>query len=188
MSDLVFFLEESSAKAMLEGLLPRLLPHNVICRYIVFEGKQDLEARLVQKMRGYLVPNAHFIVVRDQDSQDCHEAKKGLVDLCHQAGKEKALVRIACRELESWYLADLQAVQTGLRVPGLIRLQDKRTYRNPDVLQAPAHLLRKIAPQYQKISGSRAIGPHLDPNNKRSNSFAVFVSGIREIVNQLKGS
>lgn len=173
---------------MLEGFLPQILPPEIICRYIVFEGKQDLEARLVQRMRGYLVPNAYFIVMRDQDSQDCHEAKQGLVDLCQQAGKKNSLVRIACRELESWYLADLQAVQTGLRVQGLIQRQEKRTYRNPDFLQAPSKELQKIAPIYQKISGSRAIGPHLDPDNKRSNSFAVFVSGIREIVNQLKRS
>lgn len=46
-----------------------------------------------------------------------------------------------------------------------------------------AHLvsyeLERIVPFYQKIGGSRAIGPYLDPDNTRSDSFRVFVSGIR---------
>ncbi len=46
MKSLVFFLEEPSARAMLEGLLPRLLPDGWLVRYIVFEGKQDLEKQL----------------------------------------------------------------------------------------------------------------------------------------------
>jgi len=48
MTQLVFFLEEPSAKAMLEGLLPRLLPESVYCRYVVFEVKQDLEKQMVE--------------------------------------------------------------------------------------------------------------------------------------------
>ena len=47
MSELVFMLEEQSARAMLEGLLPKLLPAEVTPRYVVFEGKQDLEKQLV---------------------------------------------------------------------------------------------------------------------------------------------
>ena len=42
MRELVFLLEEASAAAMLEGLLPRLIPSDVVHRYITFEGKQDL--------------------------------------------------------------------------------------------------------------------------------------------------
>jgi hypothetical protein len=39
MSELVFMLEEPSARVMLEGLLPKMLPTEVIPRYVVFEGK-----------------------------------------------------------------------------------------------------------------------------------------------------
>jgi hypothetical protein len=180
MNELVFFLEEPSAEAMLEGLLPRILP-GVRYRCIVFEGKQDLEKQLVRRMRGYCVPNARFVVLRDQDSADCHTVKKGLTELCRQAQRPDSLVRIACRELESWYLADLEAVQTGLGMHNLAKLQNKQVYRAPDALPSPACELKKIAPSYQKIGGSRAIGRHLDPNNARSKSFAVFVAGIQRI-------
>ena len=46
MRELVFLLEEASAKAMLEGLLPRLIDHRIHVRLIAFEGKQDLEKKL----------------------------------------------------------------------------------------------------------------------------------------------
>ena len=69
MNELVFCLEEESAKAMLEGLLPRLLPNSkFIFRYIPFEGKQDLEKNLERKLRSYQNQAAQFVVIRDQDS------------------------------------------------------------------------------------------------------------------------
>ncbi|MCY3537811.1 MAG: hypothetical protein OXH24_09125 [Cyanobacteria bacterium MAG IRC3_bin_20] len=40
---LAFLLKERSAKEMLKGLLPRLLPAGMEVRYMVFEGKQDLK-------------------------------------------------------------------------------------------------------------------------------------------------
>ena len=42
MKELVFLLEEASAKAMLESLLPRILHPDIHTRLIPFEGKQDL--------------------------------------------------------------------------------------------------------------------------------------------------
>jgi hypothetical protein len=68
MSEIVFFLEEESAKALLERLFPLLIPKGsqVSPRFIVFEGKQDLEKQLPKKLRGYLNPRARFIVMRDQ--------------------------------------------------------------------------------------------------------------------------
>lgn len=181
MKELVFFLEEQSAEAMLNGLLPRILPGGVGYRCIVFEGKQDLEKQLVRRMRGYRTPHARFVILRDQDAEDCEDVKKRLVRLCRQSARPDSLVRIACRELESWYLADLQAVQRGLRMDGLAKLQDKSKYRDPDSIQSPSRQLARIAPIYQKVGGSRAIGPYLNPENTRSSSFAVFIAGIRKV-------
>ncbi|MDI6451446.1 DUF4276 family protein [Anaerobaca lacustris] len=183
MSELVFLLEEPSAQAMLEGLLPRLLPQGLPVRYIVFEGKSDLEAQLVRRLRYYRVPNARFVILRDKDVADCRQIKGGLVEKCQQARRHNALVRIACHELESWYLADLAAVERALEINGLAGKQDKSKYRTPDALVNPAQELSKLTGQrYQKVGGSRAIGPHLDLGNTRSRSFSVFVAGIRRLV------
>jgi hypothetical protein len=180
MSEIVFFLEEPSAEALLQGLLPRILPQQWHFRCIVFEGKQDLEKQLIKKMNGYRVPDAHFIVLRDKDSGDCRKIKEGLLKKCHEAGKTNIIIRIVCHELESWYLGDLAAVEIGFGITGLTRHQAKNFYSNPDAFPSPSKTLRKLVPQYQKIGGSRAIGPHLDLNNFRSNSFKVFIEGIRK--------
>ncbi len=183
MSELVFLLEELSAREMLRGLLPRLLPDGITIRYIVFEGKSDLEAQLVHRIRHYRVPGARFIVLRDKDAADCHRIKEELVDKCHQANQPNALVRIACHELESWYLADLAAVERALGMHGMAGKQNKSKYRIPDALANPAQELAKLTGlRYQKVGGSRAIGPHLDPDNTRSRSFTVFIAGLRRIV------
>ncbi|MSU48917.1 MAG: DUF4276 family protein [Opitutus sp.] len=182
MSEVVFFLEELSARAMLEGFLPKLIPNTIRCRYIVFEGKQDLEKQMVKRMRGYRVPHARFVVLRDKDSEDCRQVKKRLVGKCTEAHHPASLVRVACHELESWYLGDLSAVEVGLGVSGLVRHQHKAPYDKPDDLAAAARKLRFIAPTYQKVSGSRAIGPHLNPAKNRSHSFGVFVAGIQKLV------
>jgi len=121
MRELVFFLEEESAKALLTGLLPRLLPTDrpIETRFIVFEGKQDLDRQIERKLRGYLNRRASFIVLRDQDRADCRKVKRALVARCIEAGRPDTVVRIACRELEAFYLGDLRAVELGLRVGGL---------------------------------------------------------------------
>ena len=111
MNQIVFFLEEPSAVAMLEGFLPKILPSGLSFRCIPFEGKQDLEKQLVKRIRGYRVPGARFVVLRDQDSGDCKNIKSILFQKCKEAMRSDILIRIACYELESWYLADLSAVE-----------------------------------------------------------------------------
>jgi hypothetical protein len=119
MKHLVLFLEEASAKAAFEGLLPRFLPEDVVVQYVVFEGKSDMEKRLERKLRGWIQPNTGFLVLRDQDAADCHDVKKKLLQICQRAGKPCAVVRVACRELESWYFGDLAAVELALGIPNL---------------------------------------------------------------------
>lgn len=183
MSEVVFLLEEASAREMLQGLLPRILPEDTPVRYIVFEGKRDLEAQLVRRLKGYRAPHARFVILRDKDPSDCHDVKAVLVSKCREAGHPNALVRIACHEVESWYLADLEAVERALDIRNLSSKQKKAKYRAPDALANAAEELEKITGYcYQKTAGSRAIGPHLDPNNTRSHSFGVFVSGLKRLL------
>ncbi|MBN1653743.1 MAG: DUF4276 family protein [Deltaproteobacteria bacterium] len=184
MIQLVFFLEERSVEALLKILLPRIIGSSVDSRYIVFEGKQDLEKQLIRRMQGYRTPGARFVVLRDQDAGKCKEIKASLKRKCEQAGRSDAVVRIACHELESWYLGDLAAVERGLSLSGLRRLQNSSPYRTPDKIVNPSAKLARIAKAYQKIGGSRAIGPYLDVDNVRSCSFGHFVKSIRNLAAQ----
>jgi hypothetical protein len=182
MKQIVFFLEEQSAKVMLEGFLPKISNGFVNYKFIVFEGKQDLDSQLERRVRGYRVPNANFVILRDQDSANCYDLKQNLGKKCIKAGRPNTLIRIACHELESWYLADLTAVEAGLQISGIVKYQNKRYCQNPDLYPSPFRALIKIAPSYQKVSGSRAIGPCLDPDNTRSKSYSNFVSGLRRLI------
>lgn len=186
--ELVFFLEEPSAKALLERLLPRFLDASITARYISFEGKQDLERQLERRLRGYINPDARFLIMRDQDSHsDCKRLKSGLVEKCERAGKVGTfLVRIVCRELETFYLADLAAVEQGLHSAGLTKHQDTAKFRTPDHLGSPSRELAILTSgKYQKISGSRAIAPHLSIDNARSSSFLNLIGGVKRLEAEL---
>jgi hypothetical protein len=163
MMTLVFFLEESSAQVMLESFLPSLLPVGYETQFVVFEGKSDLEKRMVMRLREWQKPNCRFIVLRDQDSAVCMDIKAVLRRMCHEGKHLETLVRIACHDLESWYLGGSLAVEAGLEITGLARLQKKAKYRNPDTIANSAEELKKITKgRYQKVSGSRKIGRYLE--------------------------
>lgn len=188
MRELVFLLEEQSAKAMLGSLLPRLLDDRVTYRLIPFEGKQDLEKQLARRIRGYQNRATRFIVLRDQDSQpDCVKLKQHLLDLCATSGKlEACIVRIACTELESFYLADLAAVEQALGITGLAAQQKSRKFRAPDGLGCPSRELKTVTKnRYEKVAGSRAIGECLTLDNTRSSSFQNLIVGIRRMEHEL---
>jgi Domain of unknown function (DUF4276) len=183
MRTLVIFLEEPSARAMLEGLLPRVLPESVRPQYIVFEGKQDLDKRLESRRRGWCQADSLFMVIRDQDSGDCLKIKAILAEKCVAAGRPHALVRIACRELESWYLGDLPAVAAAFELPNLPRYSNTAKFRQPDQLGNPAEELNKLVHgRYQKMADSRALGPRLSLTENRSRSFQVLLEGIHRLV------
>lgn len=188
MMELVFLLEELSAKAMLESLLPRVLNPGTHFRCIPFEGKQDLEKQLTRKIRAYQNHAARFIVLRDQDSHpDCVQVKQRLLDLCHASGKaDQCLVRIACTELETFYLADLSAVEHALEIHGLARQQQSRKFRSPDALRSPSKELKALTKgRYEKVAGSRAIGQHLCLDNARSPSYRNLLTAIRRMESKL---
>jgi hypothetical protein len=181
MKELVFVLEERSAAEMLKGLVPRLVPPDVSCEYIVFEGKQDLENNVEHRLKHYRKPYARFIVLRDQDHGDCRVIKDKLLKICDRGTDKPFVVRVACRELESWYLAQLTAVEKGLGLDNLARLQERK-YRSPDTFGSPCQQLETITGrEYRKVDGSRTIGQFLDPDCERSTSFKHFVAAVRRL-------
>ena len=185
---LVFLVEEPSAEQMLDALMPRLLEatgnsDNVAYQILPFQGKSDLEKRLSKRIRGWKRPTSAFVVIRDQDSGDCRVVKERLLQLCQEAGKPDCLVRIACHELESFYLGDLAAVEAGLSLNGLSQRQRQKKYRAPDSVASPSReLIRITGKRYQKVAGSRAISRHLDLDNNKSHSFNVLIEGIKRLI------
>jgi len=183
---LVFLTEEQSMEALLEVLLPKLLPAEVSCIIIPHQGKQDLVKSIPIKLRGWNIP-AKFVILHDQDSNDCYQLKSELVSLCNQAGKPESTVRIVCHELEAWFLGDLNAVGRAYNDPRIAGLQTRSKYRDPDKIINAKEELRKIAPYHQVISGSRMIGKYmsLQKDDNLSQSFRLFINSIRNLVEHI---
>jgi hypothetical protein len=139
-----------------------------------------------------LRPNTAFVVLRDWDSEDCRELKQRLVSYVASARRiESTLVRIACGELESWYLGQLAAVGIALQLQNIERHQGSRKYRNPDRLNSPSEELKRLTQlRYQKVSGSREIGRHLScvPDDNLSTSFRAFVTGIGGLIQRMSAT
>ena len=108
--------------------------------------------------------------------------KKALAAKCARAGRKDALVRIACHELESFYLGDLEAVKTAYGIP--VPSQKNRKFRTPDNLANAAEELKKITKmKYQKVEGSRLIARHLKLDGSSSSaSFNALLSGILRLI------
>ena len=51
MRELVFLLEEPSARELLQTIVPQILGNAYSVQYIVFDGKQDLEKKLTFKLK-----------------------------------------------------------------------------------------------------------------------------------------
>lgn len=179
MRRIVLLLEERSMKNFLEALLPRLFP-TLKFLYIPHSGKSDLEKSIPNKLKGWNVSGDCFVILRDNDNGDCRVIKRKLADLCRKGGREDSLVRLACQELESWFLGDLKALGEcygiALRVG-----QRQKAYRDPDNLGNPSEQIKKLVPAFQKYEGARRLGMALHPEKNSSRSFRAFIDGVARI-------
>lgn len=92
-------------------------------------------------------------------------------------------MRIACRELESWYFGDLEAVAAAYGKPNIVsKYGSKAKYRNPDAIIDVKEELLRIVPEHQQIERARKISANMDIGRNRSRSFQVFFSGVKRLV------
>lgn len=180
MKRVVFLLEEYSAKVLLERLLPRLFPDlPFLC--IPHEGKTDLEKSVPRKLRAWREPGVQFVVLRDNDGGDCHELKQKLVALCHDGRRQDTLVRIACQEIESWYLGEPAALAEAFDDPQLCAIGSRARFREADSVIRPSVEVEMLVPGFQKVSGARVMALYLSTERNRSRSFHVFVNGVTRL-------
>lgn len=182
---IVFLLEEPSMKDLLEGLLPRLMPGWVTGEHFLcvkHEGKSDLDRSIPRKLSAWQFPGDRFIVVRDNDGADRAAVLDKLKALCAEAGRPDTMVRLACQELEAWYLGDLVAVASAFAQPKVASPAQRKRYAEPDDWQKPSVEIKRLVPSFQKRSGARAMGGHLrEPEFNRSSSYAKFITGLKRL-------
>ena len=126
-----------------------------------------------------------FAVARDQDNADCRQVKAELADLCRNAGRTDVLVRVVCRELEAWYIGDLDALRQAFPEarPQALRELNRARYRNPDTVVRPSAVIAGQIPEFQKRLGAKRMANHLSREN-RSRSFQVFLEGVERLYHQ----
>ena len=91
------------------------------------------------------------------------------------------MIRIACQELEAWFLGDPDALAVAFQKESLGRIGSRARFRRPDDIAFPAKELSRLVPQYQKISGARALAGHLTRERNRSPSFQALMKGIERL-------
>jgi len=196
-----FLLEERSAAAALDQLLPKLLPQDSTWTLHAFQGKPDLLAKLPDRLSGYArwLPDDHRIVVLvDADRDDRVALKKRLEDAAvgaglptrsapATAGRFLVVNRIAVEELEAWFLGDVEALANAY--PGVPRsLGERRRFRDPDAVSDTWEALERVLQDaghfgsgLRKIEAAGRIAAHMDPTRNRSRSFRCFAQGLASL-------
>ena len=167
-------------KTLLDGLLPRLFPC-LVFQCVPHEGQQDLAKSVPRKLRAWREPGVRFVVLRDNDRGDCRILKGRLRDLCRENGRPDTLVRIACQELEAWYLGEPDALADAYSQDNLRGIGRRARFRDPDSVVKPSSAVRELVPQFQKTDGARRMAEHLSRERNRSASFQALMQGIENI-------
>lgn len=192
MARIEILVEEPSMKEFLTILLPNVLNNqwNLNENYFIrsFEGKNDLQKNIPSKVK-FLSNWNHeavgVVIMQDQDSSDCKVLKQKLIDICNQNGNCPKLVRIICRELESWYLGDFIAVNKAYPSFKYQNYINKSKFRIPDNCNAFDEL-KKILPEFQKVGGAKKIAPFIAISENKSESFKQTITGLIRFFESVK--
>lgn len=177
---LIIFTEEPSMKEALSSILNKLGIGGGSFRIIAFDGVGNLEKALPMQLRA-ISPNDRILILRDNDCGNCSERKKKITLMADSAGKLGITkVRIVCQMLESWFLGDANALRNSryLEKPVPKRLCNC----DPDQQLDPKRELGRLRRGYNAISGARAIAPHLNIEENRSQSFQHTINAIRYLI------
>lgn len=195
-SHLEVIVEEPSAKAALQCLLPRILGESLTFEIYDHGCKQELLARLPDRLRGYvrwLPDNWRIIVVVDKDQDDFDGLVGRLEEVACAAGVSvgRVFFCLAVEELEAWFFGDWEAVREAYpRVSASIPQQAK--YRAPDAIQGGTweafERVLKRAGYFQtglrKIEAARNVASCMLPERNTSPSFIA----LRQVLEQLARS
>lgn len=151
---------------------------------------QGLLDQLPAKLRGFgkSLPNyAVVLVVVDVDKQPFRNLLTELNDmLAALPSKPRVLFRLAIEETESWFIADIQALQKAY--PGQVNkkvlknIQLDATIGASEKLAEALGLKRKTVAGPTKFQWATKIAPHLDLDDPKSPSFKKLIQGIAGIV------
>jgi len=190
---IIFLVEDYSMRKFLEGILPRLGFEEHLFEIKHHRGKEDLISHLNKIIPSLSKRAQQIIVIIDQDRQDCVKLKnklKGKLALCICDYK----IRIACYELEAWFLGDMEAIAKCSPRFKAKFFQGKEKYRDVDNIPKPSSVIEQIVPNWKhqyankpKFAEEIAHFISLEKRNEnkanRSHSFHVLLEMLRSFSN-----
>lgn len=186
MKHLFIYTEEPSIKIVFDRILTQILSEDIAYRIFVHQGKNDLIYGIKNTLPKICkIPDSRILITRDQDSADCKKIKVELDTIVKTICARNYKIRIICRELESWFLGDMDAIAQAYPRFHPEQYRNKKAYRNVDLIQSPSKHLLKLIPEFAgskklpKISTAEAIATHLDINANQSESFNQTLSAIQ---------
>ena len=189
---LELYVEEPSAKAALDVLVPKIVGEGHTFDVHCFRNKPELLKEIPKRLRAYArwIPDDWRIAVLvDEDRQNCYELKAGLLRAATDAGiRNRVLSRIAVEELEAWFFGDFDAVRAVYpKLPAT--LSQRKGFRDPDAIQggtweALDRVLRQAGYHagLVKTENAKRVAERMDPDRNRSRSFQAFRIGLRRLV------
>lgn len=196
---IVLLVEERSMEITMDEILPKVLPgtpHQIV----TFRGKPDLLRKLPSRLAGLRYEVRHgtrVAIVVDREAEDCQVLVRRLRDVVTGAGlavdrsgplRGDVLCRVACEELEAWFLGDVDALRAAYpRVP--VGLAEQAPFRNPDAVTGGTaerlhEVLRAAGSRHERLPKTQvaaAVSREMNPDRNRSNSFQVTVAGLRRL-------
>lgn len=193
MDRIEFLVEEPSIAEVLKKILPQILtaPWHLDENYFIrpHEGKSDLMRSIPRKLKGFGAQRNQvtgFVIVQDQDSNDCKKLKQELLNLCatNSSGNIRYLVRIVCHELEAWYLGDMRALENVFPKFKAKNHKGKAMFRVPDDCVNPKAKLKLLLEDYPQIATAAAMAKNMDIEHNQSESFQQFIAGVKRFARQ----
>jgi len=189
MNTLFILTEELSIKNVFDIVLPQILPQDVVCRVLVHQGKNDLEKVLAERIASLSrIDGAKILITMDQDNNDCKQLKQKLVNLINEKCVCDYKIRIVCKELESWLLGDLSAIEKAFPRFKKEACIEKAQMKDVDkIKEKPTEFLLRIIPDFKdrkklpKLEISKKIAPFLDIANNSSISFNHTINAIKQL-------
>lgn len=186
------YVEEPSAKAALDVLVPRIIGKEHSFKVHNFRNKQELLREIPKRLRAYaswMPDDWRIAVLVDEDRQDCRGLKARLDQAATDAGiNERVLSRVAVEELEAWFFGDFNALSAVYpRLPAT--LPRRAGFRDPDAIaggtwEALERVLRRAGYRAGLIKTENAakVAARMNPDGNTSHSFRVFRDGLRRLV------
>ncbi len=197
------YVEEPSAEAALDVLIPKIIGDRHSNRIYNLWDKGTLLRELPKRLRSYhSMPmiGTRIVALVDRDRDDCAELKRRLEAMAAAAymptrtAKRPGVTaimdtRVAIEELEAWYIGDVPALRSAYpKVPATLDRQ--AVFRDPDAVAGGTwEALERTLQRYgyhsgglAKIKLARDVTPHMDPSRNRSGSFCRFRDALLDLV------